>query len=541
MSNNRNRQKARLPTNEGTVAQSQIVRVFNTGYDESGASTRKGSMKGWNPLASSPQSDLDANLPTLIARSRSAVMNSPIGTSAIDTSTTYVIGAGLRLRSRIDYEILGISAEEAKMWQKRTQKEFDVWAGSKFCDLIKRNNFYDMQDIVYSGYLMNGDSWAALKYRKPIPGMPYRLRLQLFEADRVRNPDMQGVAGQSPLSIWTKNRDNGNRIVNGVEIDSDGAVVAYWICNQYSYDPTTIDGIPQWKRVEAFGANTGMPNVLQICHDRRAETYRGAPYLSPVLESLKQVTRFTEAELTSAIVKAFLTLFFKQQAGMSPQTMFPMSENVNANEKVSLNADEFELGAGSMNVLPPGYDVTSVDGSRTQSTFDVFTTAIIKQIAAAIGQPYEVLMKSFSASYSASRAALLQAWAAYKMRRTWFTRDFCQPVYEQWLMEAVALGRIEAPGFFTDPLIRAAWCGAEWYGPVMGSLDPVKEAKGAALRMQYGLSTGEKEAAEMTGTDFDANIQQRSLELGTMAQLGVAFSPATTVNIIEEGGKNKDA
>ena len=59
--------------------------------------------------------------------------------------------------------------------------------------------------------------------------------------------------------------------------------------------------------------------------------------------------------------------------------------------------------------------------------------------------------------------------------------------------------------------------------------------------MQYGLSTGEKEAAEMTGTDFDANIQQRSLELGTMALLGVAFSPATTVNIIEEGGKKKDA
>lgn len=541
MSNKRDRQKARQPTAVDAGKNSRIVRVFNTGYDESGASRSKGSMKGWNPLASSPQSDIDANLPTLIARSRSAAMNSPIGTSAIDTSTTYVIGAGLRLRSRIDYELLGITAEAAKNWQKRTQKEFDVWAGSKFCDLIKRNNFYDMQDIVYSGYLMNGDSWAAIKYRSPLPGMPYRLRLQVFEADRVRNPDMQGMAGQSPLSIWTRNSGNGNRIVNGVEIDSDGAVVAFWVCNQYSYDPTTIDGIPQWTRVEAFGAKTGMPNLLQICHDRRAETYRGVPYLAPVLESLKQVTRFTDAELTAAIVKAFLTLFFKQQAGLSPQTMFPMNESVSEKDKVTLNAEDFELGAGSMNVLPPGYDVTSIDGSRTQSTFDVFTTSIIKQIAAAIGQPYEVLMKCFSSSYSASRAALLQAWAAYKMRRTWFTRDFCQPVYEQWLMEAVALGRIEAPGFFDDPLIRAAWCGAEWYGPVMGALDPVKEAQGAGLRIQYGLSTGEKEAAEMTGTDFDANIQQRAMELQTMTALGVNSQPVTTVNIIEKGGKDEDA
>ena len=134
---------------------------------------------------------------------------------------------------------------------------------------------------------------------------------------------------------------------------------------------------------------------------------------------------------------------------------------------------------------------------------------------------------------------MLQAWSAFKMKRIWFTRDYCEPVYERWLTESVAIGRIKAPGFFDDPLIKKAWCGSEWYGPVMGQLDPVKEATGAALRIQYGLSTGEKEAAETTGTDFDSNIQQRALELKAIEETGYAFSPITTIQIDEKGGSEE--
>lgn len=87
-------------------------------------------------------------------------------------------------------------------------------------------------------------------------------------------------------------------------------------------------------------------------------------------------------------------------------------------------------------------------------------------------------------------------------------RDFCQPVYEAWLTEAVAIGRLDAPGFFADPVIKAAHCNANWHGPTMSILDPVKDITGSALRVQYGYSTREHEAAEMTGTDFEENLDQ---------------------------------
>jgi lambda family phage portal protein len=260
-----------------------------------------------------------------------------------------------------------------------------------------------------------------------------------------------------------------------------------------------------------------------------------------VLEALKQVTRYTEAELTAAIVRTFLTVFFEQvQEFLRAGCRISDERSNSRRSKISLDPNEFELGAGSINVLPPGYKATAIDAGRSISAYESFANQLIRQIAACLEQPYEVLIKAFAASYSASRAALLQAWAAYRMRRIWFARDFCQPVYEAWLAEAVAIGRIEASGFFDDPRIRKAWCGAEWYGPVMGVLDPVKEAQGAILRIQAGLSTGEREAAEMTGTDFDENIALRAMELRAMAAQGVEYAPITTIRITEKGGNDDE-
>ncbi|MBP2655881.1 MAG: Phage portal protein, lambda family [Firmicutes bacterium] len=541
MSRKKNKQKARQPTATPVAPTGTSItrKIVNTGYSEGGASYRKGSMAAWRPIQSSPQSDIDVNLNTLRARSSDAATGLPLATSAINTSRTSVIGAGLRLSPKPKYKLLGITAKEAEEWGQIVKEEFDLWASNKFCDVLKKNNWYDMQDIAYQRYLIDGDSFAAFKYREPLPGMPYSLRMQLFEASRICNPGVQSILGSiSPWSVVVKNPDNGNRIINGVEVDADGAVAAYHICNRYPYDPTNMQ-IPKWVRVEAYGMVTGQPNILQISHDERPEQYRGVPYLSPVLEVLKQVGRYTEAELTAAIIKSFFSLFFKEQ--YAGNGAFPLQSAFGPHERVDLDPNVFELGSGTLNVLPPGYDVTQVDGSRTLSTYEPFTNQLIKQIGAGLEQPYEVILKAFNSSYTASRAALLQAWAAYKIRRVWFARDFTQPSYEAWLTEAVAIGRVKAKGFFINPLIKKAWSNAEWYGPVMGVLDPVKEVQASALRVQQGISTREKEAAEMTGTSWDENVERLAIEQQRMKDLGLALESVEVKDEqSEEGGKEKE-
>src|SRR5690606_18975305 len=119
--------------------------------------------------------------------------------------------------------------------------------------------------------------------------------------------------------------------------------------------------------------------------------------------------------------------------------------------------------------------------------------------------PYEVLVSHFEASYSASRAALETAWQAFSGRRTWVARNFCQPTYEWFLAECVARGILKAPGFFDDPIRRAAWCGALWIGPARISLDPTKDAEAAKVWMNLGVKTLEEVTTETTGGDWWRN------------------------------------
>lgn len=52
-------------------------------------------------------------------------------------------------------------------------------------------------------------------------------------------------------------------------------------------------------------------------------------------------------------------------------------------------------------------------------------------------------------------------------------------------------------------------------------IDPVKEAAAAEKRIIIGVSTRQREAIEMTGTDFDANITQLAREKQLMQENGL--------------------
>ena len=94
------------------------------------------------------------------------------------------------------------------------------------------------------------------------------------------------------------------------------------------------------------------------------------------------------------------------------------------------------------------------------------------------------------------------------MRREWLADDFCRPIYEVWMSEAVARGRIYAPGFFTNPAIRAAYLGSEWLGPSQGQLDPTKEITAEILACSEGFSTHEQSTIRLNGGQWDANVEQ---------------------------------
>ncbi|MCM1045627.1 MAG: phage portal protein [Candidatus Gastranaerophilales bacterium] len=485
-------------------AQTDAAQQFvASGYSHGGASTSATWAKRYHSESLSPKSDIEENRKLLRQRTRDLAMNAPIAAAAINSTRTSCIGTGLIPKPKIDYEFLGMSKEEAARLQQTIKKEFAVWAESTLCDTCDLNNFYELQQIAFNDWLKDGESFALLTYGEKLDYMPYQLRVKLISADRISTPN--SIDGD--YDGFDKKADNGNTIMNGVEIDADGKVTAYYISSNF---PGEYAGkIAKWARVEKRGKKTGNPNILHIFNADRAEQYRGVPFLAPIIASLKQLTRFTEAEIMAAVINSMFALFICTETGNDVRGFGGVDEeNGDGGQAGPKNQDdEMSLAAGTINFLKTGEKVEAVESKHPSQNYEQFVSAFVTMIGAALEISPEVLLKKFSNNFSASKGALNETWRSFSMRRKWFVNDFCQSVYEIWFAEAVGNGRISAPGFFADPLLRKAYTNATWTGPAQGCLNPVQEVNAAVTRIKEGLSTREDECAAINGSDYDDNVR----------------------------------
>ncbi len=495
------------------VASRQRMMLLNSGYSHGGASYAKKSMIGWCSGTTDADEDIVDNIETLRERSRMLFMTAPIATGALKTIRTNVVGSGLSLNAQVDSRFLGLSDEEAREWEANAEREWRLWAESVACDAERRQNFYQLQSLVVLSTLMSGDCFVVMPMIRRA-GSIYDMRVGIIEADRVCNPLSQNIVGKN--------------VLGGVEVGKYGDAVAVYVANKHPRAiPRALEAASvKWTRVPIFGERTGRRNVLHVMTDvERPAQRRGVPILAPVIEELKQLKRYSDAELMAAVISGMFTVFVTTP---NPSEDEPFGGGgLPAMQRVDPDPQAYELGNGAIVQLAEGEKVEIADPKRPSVAFDGYVQAVCRHIGAALEIPYELLLKHFTSSYSASRAALLEAWKMFRMRRDWLVSSFCQPVYEEWLAEAVAKGRIKAPGFFSDPAVRAAWSGAEWHGDAQGQLDPLKEANAAVVRVKNGFSTISREAAEMTGMRMESIVRTRTREEALLKAAGLSTSGGT--------------
>jgi len=474
-----------------------------------GARTNRRAMQQWKLRNNSADADIIFDLPVMRDRCRDLARNAPVATGAIGTVVQNVIGTGLQLQSQIEPEVLGITEDEATTWQTKTEREFRLFAESVECDITRQQTFYGLQALAFRSALESGDLISLLPMVKtPTDRMPYTLRVQLIEADRLSNPYMQR---------------NTVTFAGGVEMDEAGAPIAYHIMKQH---PGSIDRSQAqiWDRYEAFGTQlTKRRNVIHLFERTRPGQTRGVPYLAPVIETIKQLDRYTEAEIMATVVAAMFTVFIKTEESEDIAPVLPGMNGQSAGGKSGTD-ENVGLMPGAVVDLNPGEDITIANPNRPNSGYDLFVQSILRQIGIALGLPFEVLIKHFTASYSASRAALLDAWRFFRNRRAWMSDGFCQPIYEAWMDESVSIGRISAPGYFDKPAIRAAYLQAAWVGDSPMQIDPVKEADAAAKRLDIGVSTLTQETTALTGGVWSDNHRMQVKERKQRAADGLIAS-----------------
>ena len=449
----------------------------------------------WPTSNGSADSDLLPELGTLRSRSRDLGRNNGIAGGAHQTLADNIVGTGPRLSSIPDYRRLGKDKQWAEDWSSSVESLFAEWWHTSECDAAGQLDGAGLSTQVFRGAMVNGDG-LALPLWLPRKESRWKTRLQIVESDRLSTP-----MGQ---------RDT-DTLRGGVEIDTYGRPLAYWVAKSHpgEFFTTLSQKTMDWERIPAV-TGWGRRRVIHV-HDAERS---GQPLLSPVIGQFRMLDQYQRTEVQAAVVSAMIAAFLETPLSNDAlQAMFGGGEDAgeNALDYMARTRDTIApLKGAAIIPVPPGTKMTPFNPARPNAQYDPFTTAICRHIAAAVGIPYELLLKDFSrTNYSSARAALLEAWRFFLGRRKWVTSLWLAPVYDLWLEEAIGMGLVDAPDFYE---YRYAYTRARWIWPGRGWVDPVKEADAAVIRMDAGLTTLEDECAEQ-GRDWEEGMDQRAAEI----------------------------
>jgi lambda family phage portal protein len=452
-------------------------------------------------FGSTPGGDADTDtlqdLPELRRRSAAALRNNPLAIAAVNAEVTSVVGTGLRYNASVDRDYLGLSEDESADKEQQIEAQWRLFSTSPNCDLGRKLTFAEQQDLAERSALARGDHFLAfVTLDRPRTGWPFSFSVQHIEADRVCNPHFA---------------TDTETLVAGIEKDAQGAWQRIHVANFHPLALTRQVRAKQWTALQVFGPRTGRQLVVHHHDTLRPEQTRGVPYLAPVLEVLKQLDKYIDAEVDRAVNSALWMAFVTTQDGDGLRMDDALLDE-RAGFYNKFQQKRYAIEPSSIANLFPGDSVEFADPKAPNPVADAFIASFARLCGAALEIPQEVLLRHFSSSYSAARGALLMAWQFFGRRRARLAARICAPTVEAVLLDAMSAGRIDLPGFLTDPLARQAWLAGEWIGDAPPILDENKAVGAARDRLEIGISTRKRETAALTGQDYDVVRRQRAKE-----------------------------
>lgn len=436
---------------------------------------------------------------------------------------TNEINKGLALEATPDSDILNLPITDLSNWSETIERRFGIWGKlPELCDHKGLRTFGAIQRQARMMALVSGDVLVVL--RQSAAKLP---TIELVDADHIENPMSDTMYRQATA--------RGNEILHGVEVDANGRHIAFYVTQD---DNTSI-------RVPARGAKTGRLQAwLVYGTERMLDEVRGQSLLALVVQSLKEVDRYRDAEQRAAVINSMIAMWIKKsedKMGTLPVTGGAVRKDTYTTQNDTQGRKDVQFSTNLpgmvMQELQTGEEPVSYDTRRPNVNFGVFEAAIINAIAWANEIPPEVLTLAFQNNYSASRGAVNEFKIYLDRIRTCFGEEFNDPIYQEFLVSETLLGSINAPGFLDsrrDPslwYVYGAWVSADWSGAIKPNVDLLKEAKAYKLLMDEGLITRERATRELTGMKYSKSVRQLIRE---NEQLAEAVQPLIRVGIVKD-------
>lgn len=436
---------------------------------------------------------------------------------------TNEINKGLSLEATPDGNILDLTLEDLDKWAENTERRFSIWGKMpELCDYRGARTFGAIQRQARMMALVSGDVLVVL--RQGLTGLP---NIDLIDASSVCNPDSD--------KMYRDATARGNTIEHGVELDTSGKHIAFYI--------TQADGSSV--RIPAYGQRTGRKQAwLLYGTERLIDDIRGQSILALVIQSLKEVDRYRDAEQRAAVINATIALWI--QKGEDKMSSLPLTGGAVRRDTVTTQNDsqgrkdvQFSANMPGMILqeLQHGESPVSYDTRRPNVNFAVFESAIVNGIAWAVEIPPEVLTLGFQNNYSASRGAVNEFKLYLERVRNGLGEELCSPVYQDYLMSEVLLGNIDAPrlldswGALDKWDIFGAWLQCDWAGAIKPNVDLLKEVRAYKELCLEGWITRDRAARDLTGMKFSKVVQQLGREND---QLGAALQPLIDRGLVKD-------
>ena len=482
-------------------------------------------LTNWRPYLNSPDGEINVYRDRVVSRMRDLVRNDGWASGSITRLTDNAVGSSYRPLVKPDYRYLSMitgnksfDANWADEYGRAVEAHFRVWANDegRYCDLTRKQTVSQMLRLGFLHKMVDGEALSVLHYRPDRLGAGrarYATTIQMVDPDRLSNPNQM----MDTLNIR-----------GGVELDADGAPCAYHIRKAHMADWFDAKDSMTWERIPRE-TDWGRSVVVHDLDQDRAAQHRGTGILMPVVQRMKMLIKYDQAELESSILNAifgaYITSPYDQE--MVESAMNRTNElGAYQEERINFHKDNRLSLANGARILHlfPGEAMNTVNAARPHSNFKDFESTVLRNIAAALGLSTQQVTQDWSdVNYSSARAAMLEAWKTLTRRRDGFSMGFAQPILAAFIEELHDYADLplpkNAPHFLEA---RTAYSRAKWIGPARGWIDPVAERKGATLGIQAGLSTLEHEVSEQ-GEDWEEILDQRKREKDALDARGLSL------------------
>lgn len=449
---------------------------------------------------------------TASARTNDLDRNNRYVKAIVSRLVDMMVGSGLRLSAAPDARGLGLDRPTARELGKHIEAQFRLWAEDPLyrADARRKVTLNGQFRVMARTFAKQNEAAAVIKWKPE--GEHFGTCLQVIDPDRISNPH---------------GTPDSERLRGGVEYDADGAVVAYHVRNAHPGDwwSGAAYAAMTWSRIPVRDER-GRPVFIHAFEPEREDQSRAVSAFAASVPALQQLGRYSDAELASALLNAFMAMFIK--TSRTPQEVAESLATDEGSTSEKLRLDHYEknpikIAGTRIPIMPFGDEVSVNTTPRDTASFVEFEAALIQQIAASTGVSYEQATSNWSrTNYSSARAALVEVWRSVSRLTTQFVEQAVWPCYLAFLDEAIETGRIAVPPGVPDLFeAPAAWLKARWLGPARGYIDPVKEAQAGQIRIETMTSTLERECAEQ-GLDVEEVLDQLAWEQDEIASRGLA-------------------